>query len=333
MQPAPMFRHPTCGPDTIRLTSGAFDDACRAFATAWRDLTGRLDGRRDRRRDDTRVRFHRFTEKDLRQRLGAPRIGQKTFVLGLRRGVGRYAEPMGGVVGAVGQLMRRIAIVTLVCVCLCLFPDAASPALATQAKVEGVAIDLPTPAGFCELSSGHPTDQRMLDTIGEALAKARGNQLLAMSADCRQLAEWRDGRRLLGDYGQYQAPRVASANDETFRQTCAALRSQGGHGFAYLKNDAKTKMEDSVRQMKVNEQRFVGFLGEEATACYVALLQKLKAEEGPDVTQLTVLAITMVRGKFLFVNRYAPYVNADSIAETWAKLKLTIAALQEANRG
>jgi hypothetical protein len=205
--------------------------------------------------------------------------------------------------------------------------------MAAQAKVEGVSINLPTPAGFCELSSGHPTDQRMLDTIGEALAKARGNQLLAMSADCRQLAEWRDGRRLLGEYGQYQAPRMASANDETFRQTCAALRSQGGRGFASLKNDAKTKMEESVRQMKVNEQRFAGFLGEEPTACYIALLQKLKAEEGPDVTQITVLAITMVRGKFLFVNRYAPYANADSIVETLAKLKLTIAALQEANRG
>lgn len=205
--------------------------------------------------------------------------------------------------------------------------------MAAQAKVEGVSIALPVPAGFCELSSGNPTDQRMLETIAQALAKARGNQLLAMSADCRQLVDWRDGRRLLGDYGQYQAPRVASANDETFRQTCAALRSEGGRGFTNLKNDAKTRMEDSVRQMKVNEQRFAGFLGEDPTACYIALLQKLKAEEGPDVTQLTVLAITMVKGKFLFVNRYAPYANADSIAETLAKLKLTIAALQEANRG
>lgn len=252
----------------------------------------------------------------------------------LNYGAARYAEHVSGdVVGTVGQLMQRIAIVTRVCACLCLFLDVASGAMAAQVKVEGVAINLPTPAGFCELSSGNPTDQRMLETIGEALAKARGNQLLAMSADCRQLADWRDGRRLLGDYGQYQAPRIAAANDETFRQTCAALRSQGGRSFANLKSDAKTRMEESVRQMKVNEQRFAGFLGEDPTACYIALLQKLKAEEGPDVTQLTVLAITMVKGKFLFVNRYAPYVDSDSIAETWAKLKLTIAALQEANRG
>jgi len=233
----------------------------------------------------------------------------------------------------VGALMRRMAIGTLVCACLSVFPDVASVAMAAQAKVEGVPIVLPVPAGFCELSGGNPNDQRLLATIGAALAKAQGNQLLAMSADCRQLAEWRYGQRLLGDYGQYQAPRIAAANDDTFRQTCAALRAQGGRSFANLKNEAKTKMEESVRQMKVNEQRFAGFLGEDPTACYIALLQKLKAEEGADVTQLTVLAITMVKGKFLFVNRYAPYVDADSIADTWAKLKLTIAALQEANRG
>ena len=248
----------------------------------------------------------------------------------------RYAENVSGdAVGAVGKLMRRIAIVTRVCACLCLFLDAASDATAGQikVKVEGVSIVLPIPAGFCELTSGNPIDQGMLGTIGDALAKARGNQLLAMSADCRQLADWREGRGLLGDYGQYQAPRTASANDETFRQTCAALRSQGGRSFANLKGDAKTRMEESIQQMKVNEQRFAGFLGEEGTACYVALLQRLKAEDGPDVTQLTVLAITMVRGKFLFVNRYAPYANPDTINDTWAKLKVTIAALHEANRG
>jgi hypothetical protein len=229
--------------------------------------------------------------------------------------------------------MRRIAIVARVCACLCLFLNAASDAMAGQVKVEGVSIVLPVPAGFCALNSGNAIDQRMLGTIGDALAKAHGNRLLAMSADCRQLADWRDGRGLLGDYGQYQAPHMASANDETFRQTCSTLRSQGGRSFANLKGDAKTRMEESVRQMKVNEQRFAGFLGEEGTACYVALLQRLKAEDGPDVTQLTVLAITMVRGKFLFVNRYAPYANPDTINDTWAKLKVTIAALHEANRG
>jgi len=228
--------------------------------------------------------------------------------------------------------MRRFATVFVVGACVCLLAGAASRGVAAQATVEGVAISLPVPAGFCELTSANPTDKRMLDTIGELVTKARGNQLLGMSADCQQLADWRIGRRLLGDYGQYQAPPNAAANEDTFRQTCAGLRTQGGQTLSNVKKESKAKMEESIRQMKVNDQRFAGFLGEEPAACYVALLQKLKAEDGTEVTQLTVLAITTVKDRFLFVNRYAPYVNADTVGDTLEKLKVTVAALLEANR-
>ena len=239
--------------------------------------------------------------------------------------------------------MRNAAIVTVVCAFVHAFVHAflgafvcvllgVADATAAQVAVEGVSLNLPVPPGFCELSSGNPADRRMLDMIGDLVAKARGNQLLAMSADCQQLADWRAGRRLLGDYGQYQAPKLATASEDTFKQTCAALRTQGGQSIANMRKDLKDKMEESVRRMKVNDQRFAGFLGEDATACYVALLQKLRSEDGPDVTQVTVLAITTVKDRFLFVNRYAPYVNADSVNEALAKLKLTIAALLEANR-
>jgi len=227
--------------------------------------------------------------------------------------------------------MRGIASVTAVVGFFCLLLGTASNSRAAQANVQGVAINLPVPAGFCELTSTNPTDKRMLDTLGDAVAKSRGNALLAMAADCQQLADWRAGRRLLGDYGQYQAPPNPAANEETFKETCAALRTQGGQTVSDVKKDLKSRMEESVRQMKVNDQRFVGFLGEDSAACYVALLQKLKTEDGTEVTQLTVLAITSVKDRFLFVNRYAPYVNADTVSETLEKLKATIAALQAAN--
>jgi hypothetical protein len=272
-------------------------------------------------RHDTRVRFRELAARQTcdTEKTFCPCYGDVTVGRGLER-------------GQVKQLMRRIATVTAVCACVCLFLSAASYSRAAQASVEGVSINLPVPPGFCELNSGNPVDKRMLDTINEALEKARGTRILAMSADCRQLAEWREGRRLLGDYGQYQAPRIATANDETFRQTCTTLRQQGGRGFANMKSEAKAKMEESIKQMKVNDQRFAGFLGEDPTACYVALLQKLKAEDGTEVTQLSVLAITSIKDRFLFVNRYAPYVSPDTVNDTLTKLKATIAALREANR-
>jgi hypothetical protein len=234
--------------------------------------------------------------------------------------------------GWMGQSMRVVASVGAFCACVCLLLGAASTSRAAQATVQGAAINLPAPAGFCELTSSNPADKRMLETLGEAVAKSRGNALLAMAADCQQLADWRAGRRLLGDYGQYQAPPDAAASEETFKETCATLRSQGGQTVADVKKDLDARMEDAVRHMKVNDQRFVGFLGEDPTACYVALLQKLEAEDGTEVTQLAVLAITSVKDRFLFVNRNAPYVNADTVTDTLAKLKGTIAALHAANR-
>jgi len=258
----------------------------------------------------------------------ATRDTEKTFCA-------RYAEvtvDRGPERGQVGQLMRGIASVTAAFTCFCLLLGAASNSRAAQASVDGVSINLPAPAGFCELSSSYPADKLMLDTLGDLVAKSRGNHLLAMAADCQQLADWRAGRRLLGDYGQYQAPPNAAANEETFKETCAALRTQGGQTLSNVKKDLKARMEESVRQMKVNDQRFAGFLGEDPAACYVALLQKLKAEDGTEVTQLSVLAITSVKNRFLFVNRYAPFVSADTVNDTLTKLKATIAALQAANQ-
>ena len=228
--------------------------------------------------------------------------------------------------------MQELRAIWIVGACLCALVGAISRTMAAQATVEGVSISLPAPAGFCELTSDNPSDRRMLGTIGDLVAKAGGNRLLAMSADCQQLSDWRAGRRLLGDYGQYQAPQIATANEDTFKQTCATLRTQGGQVVSDMKDDMKAKMEESGRRLKVNEQSFAGFLGEDPMACYVALLQKMRVGDGTDVTQLTLLAITVVKDKFLFVNRYAPYVSADSVGDTLAKLKLTVTALLAANR-
>jgi hypothetical protein len=117
-----------------------------------------------------------------------------------------------------------------------------------------------------------------------------------------------------------------------FKQTCASLRTQGEQTFSSIKDDMKTKMEEAIKNLKVNDQSFAGFLGEDPTACYVAMLQNLKAGDGQTVTQLALLAITVVKGKFLFVNRYAPYVNSDTVKDALAKHKLTIAAPLAAHR-
>src|SRR5438270_13863563 len=51
--------------------------------------------------------------------------------------------------------------------------------------------------------------------------------LLVMSANCKQLTEWRVSKRpLLDDFAQYQTTVSDSPPTETVAQTCATLRAQ-----------------------------------------------------------------------------------------------------------
>ncbi len=65
------------------------------------------------------------------------------------------------------------------------------PASTARAEMVGsVSIALPPPAGFCKLTEDNASDRRVINTIAESLTKV-GSKLLVMSADCRQLADWR----------------------------------------------------------------------------------------------------------------------------------------------
>src|SRR5439155_15127442 len=102
----------------------------------------------------------------------------------------------------------------------------ASSAIAAEATVGGVSVKLPPPARFCELTERDPSDKRMLTVLGELVTKV-GNKLLVMSADCKQLTEWRASKRpLLDNLAQYQTPISDSPPTETVAQTCATLRAQ-----------------------------------------------------------------------------------------------------------
>src|ERR1700704_6667839 len=92
---------------------------------------------------------------------------------------------------------------------------ATSTATAVDAIVGGVSVKLPPPSGFCELTEREPPDKRMLAISGDLVAKS-GNKLHVMSADCKQLSEWRTRRRpLLDDFAQYQTPMSDKPPEET----------------------------------------------------------------------------------------------------------------------
>ncbi len=225
-------------------------------------------------------------------------------------------------------MLARLTVATLV------LAAATSSAFAAQANIGGVVINLPPPGGFCELGESNASDKKMYTTLGPLLEKS-GNKLLAMSADCRQLAEWHTGKRLLlDDYGQYQTPigSMDKPSTETVAETCTTLRKQGEQILANQLPDIKKRVESTMSKIKLNETKFIGVLGEDNDACYAALIQKIHTEANTDKTQITAFAISLVKDKSVFTYRFAVYRSPKSVDEALRKIKTDVAAMVAANR-
>jgi hypothetical protein len=208
-----------------------------------------------------------------------------------------------------------------------------SSALAEQARLGDVSVNLLPPKGFCELSNADPSDKRMLSIVGGLLTQS-GNKLLSMSADCKQIADWRSARRqLLDDYAQYQTSLALFDKPpaETIAQTCVTLREEGNKIVSDDFPDLKTRIEAALKKVKINQTTFIGVLAEEPRACYAGLIQQMHTQAGTDRTQLCLFAVTAVKNRTIFVYRFKLHRGSDSVIDGLAKLKNDVAAFYAAN--
>jgi len=220
--------------------------------------------------------------------------------------------------------IRAAKVLAIACVCALM----GARAEAGQATVGGVSISLPAPAGFCELERSNRSDKIILDLTGKTIGE---KDLLAMSADCRQLADWRAHRRkYVDDFTSYAVARSHPAADQ-LKNVCAAMRTSGARLVA--SNEAKTKadLEAAFGKLKFNDS-FMGFLGDGPNACYAAQLQKMERDGAP-IGQIVITAVVAVKAKLLFAYHITPYVNAGTMQNAFVRHKATIAALLAANGG
>ena len=211
------------------------------------------------------------------------------------------------------------------------------PCLAKDAKVGQTSVTLTAPSGQCELDPGQPSDARMLQITESTLASV-GNRLLGFYADCKQLNDWRTGKRaLLEDFAQYQTAIAAmdapapAAPAEAIKQLCSQQREASEKVVTGIATDMKVRIEEAVRGVQLNQVRSLGVVAEDANACYAALVQRFKAETGKDVTIMALFATTFVQGKLVLYYLYSPYRSAQTMPALLAKQKLNVAALLAAN--
>jgi len=211
---------------------------------------------------------------------------------------------------------------------------ATSTAWPPDGTIGEVSLKLPPPQGYCDLSKKERADAQVLEATTAAVNKV-GNELLAMSADCGELTALRKGtRRMLDKRSQYQTTSDAAGKTYTpdvIKETCSDLRSQGAKMISDDLPGMRKAVEESYRNTKLNETRFIGVLGEDATACYAALMAKFRFE-GKDVAQVVVLAMTVVKAKQVFYYLMWPYQNADTPTAMLSKHKANVPAFLAANK-
>jgi hypothetical protein len=108
------------------------------------------------------------------------------------------------------------------------------------------------------------------------------------------------------------------------------MRAQGEKMVTAMGQDARTRYEEVLKNVKLNETRFIGVLGEEPTICYAALVERLVVDDA-EKTQVTVFATAVVGGKIVYFYLYAPHVSGNSIVDVFELVKAQMVRFKAAN--
>jgi hypothetical protein len=231
------------------------------------------------------------------------------------------------------QLMKRKICVAASSICWILL---SAGAIAKEVKVGTAAVILPSPHGYCDLDTTHTAEARAVSDTERMLST---NRLLAFSADCEQLAEYRatKGAAPLDNFAQYQTfaswenRPLPGQPEAIIKWVCRNMRAQGERIAFNATSDIKARTEEVLKNVKVNDIQVLGVVGEEPFACYVALLKKFRSVDSSEKTQAVALVITIVNFKLIYYYLYAPYVNSATVTDTLEQLRVNVAALWAAN--
>lgn len=213
---------------------------------------------------------------------------------------------------------------------LCFACTAAAETFKTM--IGGEPVQLVLPAGMCRIDLSNPSDAVYIEAIESGLAGT--NKLLGAFAECDQLADWRDSKKMFLEYGYYQTPvgmLDSVATPEMVAEVCRELRTQGEKMLDDLKDDLTQRTERALKGLQVDELRSLGVVGEDEKACYSAALRNQHAESAQQKLQDLVFAITVLKGKLLFLYLYTPHAGDGTIPALLDRIRATVTALAAAN--
>jgi hypothetical protein len=210
-------------------------------------------------------------------------------------------------------------------------------ALAADAKIGDVLLHLPVPSGYCEMDPVLSSDAPVIARMHTALTNT-GNRLLAVSADCRELKEWRKGKKeTLNHVAEYQTVRrfenlaLPDTPQNVVKSYCDGMRMLGERSMPGIGPDVQERAEHASKVVKSNELLFIGVVAEEPLVCYGASFQKVRLLSDQENPQVAIFAATILKEKVLLSYLFASYAGGKTVAELLAKQRANVSALHRLN--
>ena len=188
---------------------------------------------------------------------------------------------------------------------------------AAPVNLLGRTIDPVIPTGYCEIG-GHTADTEIVNLAKELIGTS--NQILALFADCKELDDFRNGRRIMLDnYGQIlaQTPegQLYALKGVSRSEYIQKLSDQGFTPDDFKKAEARVKQY--IPEYQSHES--LGLLSIDTNGLYVGLLMTIADAEGRPRPILGVIGMTLVKELPFTINLYQAYRNEPDLSGLLAR--------------
>src|SRR5262245_20190710 len=213
-------------------------------------------------------------------------------------------------------------------------------AAAHDVRIGEITLALPSLPGHCEMDVVHASDAPLVAKLHASVEKT-GHRLLLLSADCRELKEWRDGKRpTLTHMAEYQTvlafehARPPDDPEKIIKAFCDQMNTMANELAAANIAVIQDRGEQAVKFIRTNEMKFLGAVPvpDEPQVCYAATVLKFSVEAGDEYTQGTIIATMLLKGKVLLCYLFTPYVGRETLTKLLAKQRANVRQLQRMNR-
>lgn len=194
----------------------------------------------------------------------------------------------------------------------------------------GRPIEAIIPTGYCVVG-GHPADAEMVSLTREGIGNA--NQILALFADCKELEDFRKGRRIMLDnFGQIlvQTPKGQLRALKGISRTEYIQKMSGVSSYM---PEALKRAEARVKQYAPGYQDHanLGLISTDSNGLYMGLLMTMTDDTGRHRPIVGVVGLTLVKELSISINLYQAYRSSPDLRGLLARQQSAMASFVRAN--